>query len=72
MSCTLRSTTRDSSLLAAITQHVYQSEEKLEFNRSCPLFSEIFGKIQLSDQVQYNSKLYGFSAVKVKLVDYPV
>ena len=50
----------------------------MEFNRSCPLFLASFGKLRLSDQVQfiawqvgmeYNGELYGFSAVKVKLVD---
>ena len=46
----------------------------MEFNRSCPLFLASFGKLRLSDQ--FNSSLgmeygglYGFSAVKVKLVD---
>ena len=48
----------------------------MEFNpRSCPLFLASFGKLRLSDQVQFiawhgiHGELYGFSAVKVKLVD---
>ena len=47
----------------------------MEFARSCPLFLASFGKLRLSDQfnsslgMEYNGELYGFSAVKVKLVD---
>ena len=70
MSCT-----RDSSLLAAITQHVYQSEEKLsliEVVRCFPRVLENYDcrtKFNSSLGMEYNGKLYGFSAVKVKLVD---
>ena len=47
----------------------------MEFSRSCPLFLASFGKLRLSSKfksslgMEYNGKLYGFSAVKVKLVD---
>ena len=49
----------------------------MEFNRSYPLFLASFGKLRLSDQVQFiawhgihrRGELYGFSAVKVKLMD---
>ena len=47
----------------------------MEFTRSCPLFLASFGKLRLTDQVQFialhgiQGELYGFSAVKVKLVD---
>ena len=54
---------------------MFTNRRKVEFNRSCPLFLASFGKLRLSDQVQfiawqvgmeYNG---GLSAVKVKLVD---
>ena len=58
---------------------MFTNGRKVEFNRSCPLFLASSGKLRLSDQVQfiashslgmeYNGGLYGFSAVKVKLVD---
>ena len=53
---------------------MFTNGRKVEFTRSCPLFLASFGKLRLSDQVQslgmeYNGALYGFSAVKVKLVD---
>ena len=39
--------------VASISQHVYQVGRKVEFTRSCPLFVASFGKIRLSDQVQF-------------------
>ena len=48
----------------------------MEFNRSCPLFLASFlenydcrTKFNSSLGMEYNGGLYGFSAVKVKLVD---
>ena len=41
----------------------------MEFTQSCPLFLVSFGKLRLSLGMEYNDGLYGFSAVKVKLVD---
>ena len=48
----------------------------MEFNRSCPLFLASFGKLydcrtkfNSSLGMEYNGELYGFSAMKVKLVD---
>ena len=46
---------RASGLLASISQHVYQIGRKVEFTRSCPLFFASFGKLRLSDQVQFNA-----------------
>ena len=44
---------RDSGLqLAAMLKHVTNGR-KVEFTRSCPLFSASFGKLRLSDQVQF-------------------
>ena len=62
---------------ASISQHVYQVGRKVEFNRSCPLFLASFGKSHCDCRTKFNSslgmeyigELYGFSAVKVKLVD---
>ena len=48
---------------------------KINFVPSLSLFSANFGKLRLSDQVnsslgmENNGELYGFSVVKVKLVD---
>ena len=42
-------------LLASITQHVYQVGRKVKFTRSCPLFLASFGKLRLSDQVQFTA-----------------
>ena len=47
----------------------------MESTRSCPLFLASFGnfdcrtKFNSSLVMEYNGALYGFSAVKVKLVD---
>ena len=50
-----------------LSQHVYHMGRKVEFTRSCPLF---FGtKFNSSLGMEYSGELYGFSAVKVKLVD---
>ena len=38
---------------ASITQHVYQVGRKVEFARSCLPFLASFGKLRLSDQVQF-------------------
>ncbi len=38
--------------LAAILQ-MFTNGRKVEFNRSCPLFLASFGKLRLSDQVQF-------------------
>ena len=38
---------------ASISRHVYQVGRKVEFTRSCPLFLASFGKLRLSDQVQF-------------------
>ncbi len=38
--------------VASIGQHVYKVGGKVEFTRSCPLFSTSFGKLRLSHQVQ--------------------
>ena len=65
----------DSGLqLAAILQcSCLPTEEKWSLLGSGPLFLASFGKLRLSDQVQFIAwhgiQLYGFSAVKVKLVD---
>ena len=47
------SCSRASGLLASISQHVYQVGRKVEFTRSCSLFLASFGKLRLSDQVQF-------------------
>ena len=67
---------RASGLLAAICQHAYQIRRKVEFTRSCPLFFCEFWKITIIGTssinrlpLEYNGELYGFYAVKVKLVD---
>ena len=66
---------RASGLLAAITQHVYQSEEKwslLEVVRCSSRVLENYDcrtKFNSSLGMEYNGELYGFSAMKVKLVD---
>ena len=39
--------------VASISQRVYQVGRKVEFARSCPLFLASFGKLRLSDQVQF-------------------
>ena len=39
--------------VAFISQHVYQVGRKVEFTRVCPLFLASFGKLRLSDQVQF-------------------
>ena len=39
--------------LAAILQHVYKVGRKVEFTRSCPVILASFGKLRLSDRVQY-------------------
>ena len=39
--------------VASISQHVYQVGRKVKFTRSCPLFLASFGKLRLSDQVQF-------------------
>ena len=39
--------------VASISQHVYQVGRKVEFSRSCPLFWASFGKLRLSNQVQF-------------------
>ena len=39
--------------VASISQHVYQVGRKVDFTRSCPLFLASFGKLRLSDQVQF-------------------
>ena len=44
---------RASGLLASISQHVYHVRRKVELSRNCPLFSASFGKLWLSDQVQF-------------------
>ena len=61
--------------LAAILQ-MFANGRKVEFNRSCPLFLASFGKLydcrtkfNSSLGMEYNGELYGFSAMKVKLVD---
>ena len=59
---------RDSGLLAAITQHVYQSEEKRSFIEVVRCFPRVL-EFNSSLGMEYNGKLYRFSAVKVKLVD---
>ena len=38
---------------ASIIRHVYQVGRKVKFTRSCPLFLASFGKLRLSDQVQF-------------------
>ena len=55
---------------------MFTNGRKVEFNRSCPLFLASFGKLRLSDQVQFiawhgiqRRIIWIFSAVKVKLVD---
>ena len=64
---------RASGLLASITQHVYQSEEQLIEVVCC--FPRVLEnndcrtKFNSSLGMEYNGELYGFSAVKVKLVD---
>ena len=61
--------------VASISQHVYQVRRKVEFVRSCPLFLanlenyDCRTKLNSSLGMEYNRELYGFSAVKVKLVD---
>ena len=61
--------------VASISQHVYQVGRKVEFAQSCPLFLASFGKYDCRTKfnsslgMEYNGELYGFSAVKVKLVD---
>ena len=44
----------------------------MEFTQSCPLFLENYDcrtKFNSSLGMEYNGELYGFSAVKAKLVD---
>ena len=66
---------RASGLLASITSDVYQSEEKwslLEVVRCSWRVLENYycrTKFNSSLGMEYNGELYGFSAVKVKLVD---
>ena len=66
---------RASGLLASICQHVYQVGRKVEFARSCLLFLVSFGKLRLSDQVQFiawhgiQRRIIWIFSVKVKLVD---
>ena len=54
--------------------HLLTGRRKVKFTRVRRWFLPVFGKLRMSDRVQslgmeYNSTLYGFSAVKVKLVD---
>ena len=66
---------RASGLLAAITKHVYQFGRKSEFTRRFRHFSPVLEnydcrtKFNSSLGMEYHGELYGFSAVKVKLVD---
>ena len=39
--------------VASISRHVYQVGRKVQFTRSCPLFLASFGKLRLSDHVQF-------------------
>ena len=54
---------------------MFTNGRKVEFNRSCPLFLaslenyDCRTKFNSSLGMEYNGGLYGFSAVKVKLVD---
>ena len=54
---------------------MFTNGRKVEFTRSCPLFlaslenDDCRTKFNSSLGMEYNGELYGFSAVKVKLVD---
>ena len=69
------SCSRASGLLASITQHVYQVGEMLSLVGVIRCFWRVlenyncWTKFSSSHGMEYNSELYGFSAVKVKLVD---
>ena len=66
---------RASGLLASITSDVYQSEEKWSLLEVVRCFWQVLEnydcrtKFNSSLGMEYNGELYGFSAVKVKLVD---
>ena len=66
---------RVSSLLASITSDVYQSEEKWSLLEVVRCFWRVLEKYDCRTKfnssygMEYNDQLYGFSAVKVKLVD---
>ena len=66
---------RDSGLLAAITQHVYHAEEMWSLLEVLCCFSQVL-KVMIAGPssnssigMENNDELYGFSTVKVKLVD---
>ena len=69
------SCSRASGLLASISQHVYQVGEKWSLLEDVRCFWRVLEnydcrtKFNSSLGMEYNGKLYGFSAVKVKLVD---
>ena len=69
------SCSRASGLLASISQHVYQVIEKWSLLGDVRCFWRVLEnydcrtKFNSSLDMEYNGELYGFSAVKVKLVD---
>ena len=66
---------RASGLLASITSDLYQSEEKWSLLEVVRCFWRVLEnyycrtKFNSSLGMEYNGELYGFSVVKVKLVD---